>query len=606
MNFNHINKYHWFITVVVISIIFRLSAEAQEMTKTETSFQSAKPVWPAGREKEMNLFVGFRAVFEKPDTEAALVICGSSRYKIYLNGEFLGTGPARGPHGFYRVDRWPLSAEKLRDTNLIAIEVVGYNVNSYYLLDQPAFLQAEVLAGDNVIVATGASNNMFTACVLKHHMQKVQRYSSQRTFIEYYRLGTNSLRWMKYQKVTLEPVQCAEQSTKKHIPRRVSYPDYNFVVPKTTVSKGTFRQNVNVQKLWEDRSLVNIGPAFKGYPKNELTVVPSIELQKTQTLSNEKVSPSDNEPQNLKKEQFQIFDFGTNLTGLVGLHITCSQKVRLYLTFDEILQNEDINFRRLRCVNSIGYELEPGTYKLESFEPYTLRYLKVMVMDGDCTISHLSLREVANDQTHEAEFDCSDPALVEIFNAARQTFRQNATDIFMDCPSRERAGWLCDSFFTARVALDLTGNTTIEKNMYENYLLPDRFEHLPAGMLPMCYPADHPTGRFIPNWAMWFVVQLEEYLARSGDQTLIDTLEPKVLALLDYFQPFENELGLLENLKSWIFIEWSAANKFVQDVNYPSNMLYAHALGAAGRLYHKPELLKKAEQLRKNDFAAVL
>ena len=140
----------------------------------------------------------------------------------------------------------------------------------------------------------------------------------------------------------------------------------------------------------------------------------------------------------------------------------------------------------------------------------------------------------------------------------------------MDCPSRERAGWLCDSFFTARVAMDLCGHSTIEKNFLENFLLPDKFEFLPDGMLPMCYPADHNDGVFIPNWAMWFVIELQEYLVRSGDRELVDALKPKVFALLEYFKPFQNDDGLLENLSSWVFVEWSKANGFVQDVNYPS------------------------------------
>ena len=157
---------------------------------------------------------------------------------------------------------------------------------------------------------------------------------------------------------------------------------------------------------------------------------------------------------------------------------------------------------------------------------------------------------------------------------------------------------LCDSFFTSRVALDLTGNTTIEKNFLENYLLPAYLENLPQGMLPMCYPADHSTGRFIPNWAMWFVIQLEEYLQRSGDRGLIDALRPRVMSLLQYFKQFKNEDGLLEKLESWVFVEWSKANSFVQDVSYPSNMLYAAVLDAAGRMYRQPNLTAQAEKIR--------
>ena len=205
----------------------------------------------------------------------------------------------------------------------------------------------------------------------------------------------------------------------------------------------------------------------------------------------------------------------------------------------------------------------------------------------------------AHPQPRGAKFACSDERLNKLFAAGVLTFRENCVDLFMDCPSRERAGWLCDSFFTARVAADLTGMPLVEHNFVENFLLPEKFAHLPEGMLPMCYPADHNDGVFIPNWAMWFVVQLEEYLARSGDRATVEALRPRVQKLLAYLGRFENSDGLLEKLPSWVFVEWSAANQFVQDVNYPTNMLYAGALSAAGRIYGQPEMASKAEKIRR-------
>jgi alpha-L-rhamnosidase len=71
-----------------------------------------------------------------------------------------------------------------------------------------------------------------------------------------------------------------------------------------------------------------------------------------------------------------------------------------------------------------------------------------------------------------------------------------------------------------------------------------------------------------------------------------------VQKLLAYLGRFENSDGLLEKLPSWVFVEWSAANQFVQDVNYPTNMLYAGALSAAGRIYGQPEMASKAERIR--------
>ncbi len=563
---------------------------------TTARFERAQAIWPTGRQTEKNLFVGFRAVFECPAQRGVtLRIAASSLYRVYLNGDFVGHGPARGPHGYSRVDEWPLDCRPA-EKSVLAVEVAGYNVNSYYLLDEPAFLQAEVVSNGEILASTSGAGADFEATILEHRLQKVQRYSFQRPFSEYYRLKEDDDHWWDGQPVKSD---CATVPARKLLVRRVAYPRFLKRQPIEIVSRGTLQRDVPPAQLWKDRSLVNIGPQLKGYAEDELEVVPSIDLQKIKSATTKTVDTlyQPDKAIELGKNTFSILDLGTNLTGFIGADARCSQPTTLCITFDEILTKGDVDFKRLGCVNAICYELEPGTHHLESFEPYTLRYCKLNVLRGACEVRNLYLQEYANDEA-AAAFSCSDPRLNRIFEAARQTFRQNAVDIFMDCPSRERAGWLCDSFFTSRVAFDLCGNTTIEKNFFENYLLPEGFAHLPEGMLPMCYPADHDDGVFIPNWAMWFVVQLEEYQARSGDRALVAALRPRLEALHRYFEKFRNEDGLLEKLESWVFIEWSKANDFVQDVSYPSNMLYAAALAAAGRMYDEPDLLQEAERIR--------
>ena len=351
---------------------------------------------------------------------------------------------------------------------------------------------------------------------------------------------------------------------------------------------------------WKDRSLTDVGPKLGGYLEKELETIPSLELQAVRTASRQPLSQATNPPGalSLRSNTFRTVDFGTNLTGFLGARIQARTRTRLFVTFDEILTRDEVDWKRLGCVNIVAYDLAPGAYEVESFEPYTLRYARLMVLEGDCDVQEFWLRDYSNPDGARAQFAASDPRLNRIFEAARRTFQQNAVDVFMDCPSRERAGWLCDSFFTARAALDLCGDTVVERNFLENYAVSTGFAHLPEGMLPMCYPADHNDGVFIPNWALWFVLELEEYVDRGGDPELARALRPRVEKLLQYFKGFENDEGLLEKLKSWVFVEWSAANSFVQDVNFPSNMLYARALAAAARLCERPELAEKAARLR--------
>ncbi len=577
-----------------ISVLLASSAEAME-------FRTAKPMWPTGREVEKNLSVGFRAVFEAPGTDRTVLrLAASTIYRAYVNGEFCGCGPARGPHGFYRIDEWDITNRLKPGKNLVVVEVAGYNANSYYLLDQPSFLQAEIVCGPKILASTCGDGVRFEAIVITERLQKVQRYSFQRPFSEAYRLTSNAYRWRSEIDASTNTIACSVMANKRLLPRRVPYPRFALRQPVRDVSQGTVKTGQKADKPWKDRSLTGVGPKLGGFPEKELEVVPSLELQTVANKTRVEIDRPLSAPiaLDLGENTYHVLDLGTNLTGFLGATLTCHKKTRLFFTFDEILSNGDVDFKRMGCVNIVAYDIEPGTYHVESFEPYTLRYLKVIVLQGGCRVENIYLREYANPDVWEAHFAASDERLNRLYAAARETYAQNAVDIFMDCPSRERAGWLCDSYFTSRVAFDLSGNTTVEKNFFENFLLPARFEHLPEGMLPMCYPSDHNDGVFIPNWAMWFVVQLEEYLKRSGDTRLVKALEPKMEKLFAYFKRFRNEDGLLEKLESWIFVEWSKANEFLRDVSYPTNMLYASTLAAAGRMYNRPEYIAEAQKIR--------
>ncbi|GBG05971.1 hypothetical protein PAT3040_00460 [Paenibacillus agaridevorans] len=546
--------------------------------------------------------VGFRTVImmERGTESCRIRLTASSIYRLKVNGAFVGHGPARGPHGFFRVDEWDLTDKLATGFNIVSVEVAGYNANSYYLLNQPSFLQAELTVNDSIAAATSVKRADFQAFVLTERLQKVQRYSYQRTFVEYYRLTATSSNWQTQPDPNRTPALLEETASLNYLARGVSYPEFKRRAPDLIARSGTFAQGIRREQYWRDRSLTAIGPLLAGYKEEELERIISYDMEETETLETyEQMTPYiGTERLTLRRGQFYIVDFGVNTSGFIGCHVICRARVKLFIAFDEILTDGDIDFLRLSCVNVIGFELEAGSYHLESIEPYTLKYAKLLVMDGEANIADVCIREFKNPDTHAAAFHCSDPALNAIFQAGAETFNQNALDLYMDCPSRERAGWLCDSYFMSKVEYVLSGTSRVETNFRENLIITGDFPFLPSGMIPMCYPADHYNGRFIPNWALWYVVELEQFDTRTNNRNLIAKSEAQVMKLLDYFRKFQNEYGLLENLESWVFVEWSKANELVQDVNFPTNMLYAGALDAAGRLYDNPELRNQASRLR--------
>ncbi len=562
-------------------------------------FQKAQAVWARGRETEKNLELAFRAVL--PGGEATLYLAASTLYRLWVNGAFAGAGPARAAHGYYCVDRVELTDRLNREKNVVVIEVLGCNVNTYDTLDQPSFLTAEILRDHQPVLWTGDSH--FQAYDLKQRVQRIQRYSFQRAFTECYHLRTENQGFYENADwrgghTAVTPEACTVFSGKRYLVRQARMPRFEELPAEAVVETGKTDFDYRCPKLAYDSVNHRIGGDIKGYGPGELQ---ENLLKEAQNMAFVPFTSGEEKPGPLRlTDGYGIYRFPFNATGFLRLKVECEEPCRVYLLFDEILRGGKVDFLRLTNLNCFKYTLDPGQHVLMTFAPYTMQYVQV-VLKGSGTVRGVELVEYKHPPVSMRVRLPEDEALSAVYKAALETYLANAVDVFTDCPSRERAGWLCDSFFTARVEHVLTGETVLEKAFLENFLLPEGFAHLPEGMLPMCYPADHNDGNFIPNWAMWFVLELEEYLARSGDRELIDRARERVYRLLNYFRPFENEYGLLEHLERWVFVEWSRANDadVVQDVNFPTNMLYMRMLQAVSRLYGDEALAGKAKKLRR-------
>lgn len=560
-------------------------------------FHESRPVWADGLEREINITCGFYTKAERKAGKQYLIkLAASSFYRLFLNGKFVYYGPARCAHGYYRVDEIDLTEQLRNGDNDLAIEVVGYNLNSFYSLDQPSFLQAELFEDGKTIAATG-DNHDFTGFVLKQRRRKMQRFSFQRAIGESYILHPSVDGWRCGDFTGQEQAKLICTEEKRMIARGIPLNHFTTVVPNKVVSRGRVRTGVIPQSYKKDRSLTNISEQLKGFPEEELELHLSDEVQEMAYFDRQQVDDAYTGSSSLQEGTFEILSLPSEKTGFIGMDIHCKKDGILYIMVDETLINQDVDPLSMECLNVIRLDIQAGDYSFLSFETFGFRFLKLVCTAGEITVDHIHLLEYRYPAPITSSYQGDNPKLAAIYEAAIETFCQNAADIFMDCPTRERAGWLCDSFFTARVEHLFTGENRMEKDFLENFLLAEQFKCIPEGMLPMCYPADQYDGNFIPNWAMWFVIELGDYLKRTGDQAFVSLFHDKVYALLDYFVPFENEYGMLEKLENWVFVEWSKANELVQDVNFPTNMLYAATLKTAGELYHDPALVEKSARL---------
>ena len=564
-------------------------------------FEKACPVWILGREREMNLWISLRAV-ALGAKKTVLRLTGSCAYDVRVNGKFIAFGPARCAHGFYRVDELDLTAY-VSEKTVITVNVAGYNADSFYHLDQPSFVCAELIEDGEITAATGAEG--FLCRVMTEHEQKAQRFSGQRTFCEVYQISSLITKWEKHPMINEREyalVCLSRVEEKKFIARGSAYNVYDKVFAEEIISHSDFILEDYKDRIRYPAYIVprgsDTGASKKSFSQGEMETDLFVQARNIEVCNLKKVSEAPS-AQTLRAGEAVTYRMPCNTSGKIDFSVACDEDTEILITFDEILgENGLINYRRMYTVSAAMWKLKGGRYRLSTFEPYTASVITFHVVKGRAILSDVGMLYFGAENTKRS-YQGDDETLNRIFRAAVETYRQNTFTIYMDCPSRERAGWLCDSFFTSRVEKTLTGKSEVERSFLENFFLPEKFENLPEGMFPMCYPADFYNGNFIPNWAMFLVLELEEYLERTGDEAFIKGAKDKIYALMNYFKKFENADGLLDRLEKWVFVEWSECNKLTQDINFPTNMLYAKTLRAVARLYNDTECAEKADRLKK-------
>ena len=202
------------------------------------AFKKATAVWAAGREKEKNLTLVFKAVVAPG--EAVLRLTGSTAYQVWINGRFVAAGPARTCPGYFRVDELPVGSWLTEEKNSLAVVVAGYNADSFEYVNQPSFLTAELERDGAIVAATGAAGD-FRCREVTERIKKVEKYSYQRNFAEAYRLTEDYERYLTDPEAEAASLPLAEYAPGAYLERHVPYMDYQALVPEAVAGAGKVR-----------------------------------------------------------------------------------------------------------------------------------------------------------------------------------------------------------------------------------------------------------------------------------------------------------------------------------------------------------------------------
>lgn len=568
------------------------------------SFIKARAIWGENLTHEFNQFLGFHRQIQIAASEKiTFSIAARNYYRLYINGNMIASGPARTAEHYCRIDEITITASGNID---VALEVAAFLSPERYCNDctlETGMLTVEIKdSNGNLLAYTGDNYWKYTELLSRDSL--VEKMSHSREIIEVYHFDNTSFDWRFGLGELKQPVPLNEQIT--YLERRSPQPTY---------------QPISFQKLFDicdiiptngDETDSNIELARIINPK-WYTYLPA-EKCFLKSLVNEKDMPFTGTYQKYRKHFFDpwtvefrsgkypsafVWEIDQSEVGFIDFSVTVEKETIIDIINSDYLET-DGSVKSNSYVTR--YHLQPGTYHLTTFEPKLTKYIKMIFRtDGPVTFTAPQLLDYTYPATDECYFQCSDGDLNRIYNAAKRTMRLNTMDIFMDCPQRERAGWLCDSYFSSMGAWQLFGDLSVEKDFIENFMLTD-----PDQMWDAFFPEVYPSSKTdssdpgIRSWSFWLIAELADYYERSGDYEFIEKCRERVSRFIEGMLSLRGTSGLLENMVC-MFVDWSISNRSfcLEPISVPCNCLAVYILERMSCLYHRPDWKQTADEMRK-------
>jgi hypothetical protein len=216
----------------------------------------------------------------------------------------------------------------------------------------------------------------------------------------------------------------------------------------------------------------------------------------------------------------------------------------------------------------------------------TYRYLQLDVSTQAEPLVIEDLRGVFTAYPFEmrAQFASDDPELARIWEVGWRTARLCAHETYMDCPYYEQLQYGGDTRIQALVSLYMTGDDRLVKNAIESL---DE-SRTPEGLTQSRYPSWLP--QYIPPFSLFWIDMMHDLWWYHGEADFLRGYLPGARNVLIWFENRLTPSGLLGTKEWWEFVDW--ADEFKdgippQEVDGQSSILslqYVAALRAAADL----------------------
>ena len=581
---------------------------------------SGRFVWYGDERYPFHRFLMARRAFRLPAAprRARLAITAEDRYVLYVNGTYLGRGPARSDPRWKSYDTYDVAAALQPGHNVIAVLAYHYGCQNNYSRDARAglFVHLDAEAGDGTRTTLG-TDGTWRVRPAQGWRRDVGLVSVTVGVTEVYDARADPPDWCAtgFDDDAWEPAQViAEQMA-----------SWAYLEPRQT----PMLQEVDEHpaRVVEQGEIIELSRMATDVQVPErLAVEPHLRLQHARidgagnalapggepaVLQRCSYRPGD-DPRQGVRSPYLIFDFGRQVFGFPRLHLEGPAGAVVEMTYGPVL----VAGRIMPLANQIRYGdrylMRAGAQVWQTFEYKQFRYLQVVVRGTDepVRLHAAGVRAYRYPAERSGSFACSDPVLNALWQASIDTVDLHMEDGLVCDAQRERRFWPGAGALGLYAVWAAYGDVALT----DWHLRLTARGQLGDGLLRAWYPgtegryrgeqtADPLTATVFedpknyPTETLYFTViagDHQRYLGGSeAKRRLAGELYPCLVRAAVWFERQRDADNVLYQLPKETFIDWMPHD--MRGASFTLNVLYARFLAVLGDL---------AESLEEPDEAA--
>ena len=469
----------------------------------------------------------------KPD-KFVIHVSADNRYKLYVNGQEAGDGPARGDLWHWRFETIDIASYLVPGENLLA--AVVWNFAEHVPYAQITYETAFLVQGDSQLEAS---------------------------------VNTDST-WKVAENKAYSPIPVSAATTG----------DFTVVGPTDRVDGRKYpwgwEQAGFDDSAW--RAAAGVSPATpRGYRwmESHWHLVPRMIPPMEKKLQS---SPIVRRASGIKAEE-NLFRQGKKLVVpanskatllLDQTHLTAAypeltvsggRDAKISMTYAEALadaRGQKAHRDKIDGMQLLGYgdhfTADGGENRLFTTLWFrTFRYIQLEVQTAREPITIDSFRSwfVGYPFQQNASFASGDPSLDRIWEIGWRTARLCAGETYFDCPYYEQLNYVGDTRIQALISLYVSGDDRLMRKAIAQF----DDSRLSDGLTQSRYPSY--LTQVIPPYSLFWIAMVHDYWMHRDDEQFVRSFMPGVRSVIGWYENHLTASGLLGNMPWWNFVDWA-------------------------------------------------